>query len=82
LHLISITSWFISSSFEEVETLDLITLIEDLGDGLFTNEEISKRIIEILEVIDYKVHAPTVFDYSCVILKDLKIETLLNEKEI
>jgi len=71
LHIIGVTSMFLASKYEDIYPLKMKTVYEKIGHGKLEIATIKKLELEIMKVIDYKIHAPTVLDFLKVYLFDV-----------
>jgi hypothetical protein len=71
LHIIGVTSMFLASKYEDIYPLKMKTVYEKIGHGKLEVATIKKLELEIMKVIDYKIHAPVVLDFLKVYLFDV-----------
>jgi hypothetical protein len=64
LHLIGSVCIMIASKHEEKNTISLDSLISSICRNKFSKEEILEAEVQILSVIGFRVHLPTVFELS------------------
>jgi hypothetical protein len=76
LHIVGITSMFISSKYEEIYPMRLKIVYEKIAHKKLSVEEIKKKEIEILETLNYTISNSTVFDFLA--LTFFKIKPSLN----
>ena len=63
LHIIGVTSMFLASKYEDIYPLKMKTVFEKIGHSKLDVSVIKKLELDIMKVIDYKIHAPTVLDF-------------------
>lgn len=63
LHLIGVTSMFLASKYEDIYPLKMQTVFEKIGHEKLQVESIKKLELEIIKVINYRIHAPCVLDF-------------------
>jgi len=86
LHVIGVTTMFLASKYEDIYPLKMKTVFEKIGHGKLEINTIKKLELDIMKVIDYKIHAPTVLDFLKVYLYDvlgiaIESRTETNRKE-
>lgn len=62
---------FLASKYEDIYPLKMKTVFEKIGHGKLEIQVIKKLELDIMKVIDYKIHAPTVLDFLKVYLVDV-----------
>lgn len=72
LHLTGVTCMFVASKFEDIYPLKMKTVYEKIAHQKLEISKIKKLELELLDVIDYKIHAPTCLDF----LKTYLVEVL------
>ena len=72
LHVIGVTTMFLASKFEDIYPLKMKTVYEKIAHKKLEIERIKELELDIMKVIDYKIHAPTVLDF----LKNYLLEVL------
>ena len=79
IHLIGLTSMFISSKFQEIYPLSLKNFVKKIAHNMFTENDIKMMEKEILEDIDLEILVSTsVYDF----LKTYFYDFLYNNKEL
>lgn len=63
LHMIGVTSMFLASKYEDIYPLKMKTVFEKIGHGKLEIEQIKKVELEMMKVIHYRIHAPTILDF-------------------
>ena len=63
LHLVGVTSMFLASKYEDIFPLKMKTVFEKIGHGKLEIATIKKLELDIMKVINYRIHAPTVLDF-------------------
>ena len=71
LHVIGVTSMFIASKFEDIYPLKMKTVFEKIAHRKLEISRIKELELDILGVIHYKIHAPTVLDFLKVYLAEV-----------
>ena len=71
LHLIGICSIFIASKFCDMNPIRLNFLVEKIGHEKFSKEQIINMEEKILNVLEYDILKPTIFEFSTFFFKDL-----------
>ena len=71
LHLIGICSIFIASKFCDINPIRLNFLVEKIGHGKFSKEEIINMEEKILNVLQYDLLKPTIYEFSTFFFEDL-----------
>lgn len=75
LHIIGVTSMFVASKFEDIYPLKMKTVHEKIAHSKLEISKIKELELDIMKVIKYKIHAPTVLDFLKVyLLEALGIE--------
>jgi hypothetical protein len=75
LHITGVTSMFVASKFEDIYPLKMKTVYEKIAHQKIEISAIKALELDIMKVIQYKIHAPTVLDFLKVFLVQvLKIE--------
>ena len=83
LHLIGVTSMFLSSKFEDIYPLKMKTVFEKIGHQKLSIQEIKDLELDMMKVIKYKIHAPTVLDFLKVYLQEvLEVYNILHHFHI
>jgi len=72
LHIIGVTCMFIASKFEDIYPLKMKTVHEKIAHKKLEMHAIKMLELDILKVVKYKIHAPTVLDF----LKDYLVGAL------
>lgn len=68
LHLIGVSSMFVASKFEDIFPLKMKTVHEKIAHKKIEIASIKSLELEMMKVINYKIHAPTVLDFLKVFL--------------
>ena len=68
LHILGVTSMFVASKFEDIYPLKMRTVHEKIAHSKLEPSRIRALELDILRVIGYKIHAPTVLDFLKVYL--------------
>ena len=63
LHLLGVTSMFIASKFEDINPLRMKTVDEKISQKKIPVDQIKQKELDILRVVKYKIHAPTILDF-------------------
>ena len=71
LHIIGVTSMFLASKYEDIYPLKMKTVFEKIGHSKIEIGTIKKLELDIMKVIDYKIHVPTVLDFLKVYLLEV-----------
>ena len=71
LHLIGICSIFIASKFCDINPIRLKFLVEKIGHDKFSKEEIINMEEKILNVLQYDILKPTIYEFSTFFYEDL-----------
>lgn len=75
LHLTGVTCMFVASKFEDIYPLKMKTVFEKIAHQKLEISKIKKTELELLSIIDYKIHAPTCLDFLKTYLSEvLEIE--------
>lgn len=69
LHVIGVTSMFISSKYEDIYPLKMKMVYEKIAHKKLPIEKIKALEMDILKVINYRIPAPTSLDFLKVYLK-------------
>ena len=69
LHLIGVTSMFIASKYEDIYPLKMKMVFEKIAHKKLPIERIKSMEMDILKVINYRIPAPTSFEFIKVYLK-------------
>ena len=78
LHLTGVTCMFVASKFEDIYPLKMKTVFEKIAHQKLEISKIKNTELELLEVIDYKIHAPTCLDFLKVYLVEVLGIEILN----
>lgn len=68
LHVLGVTSMFVASKFEDIYPLKMKTVHEKIAHSKLDIEKIKTLELDIMRIIKYKIHAPTVLDFLKVYL--------------
>jgi len=71
LHLIGICSIFIASKFCDINPIRINFLIEKIGHGKFSKEQIIDMEEKILNVLKYDILKPTIYEFTTYFFEDL-----------
>lgn len=71
LHLIGICSIFIASKFCDMNPIRLNFLVEKIGHDKFSKEQIITMEEKILNVLEYDILKPTIFEFTTFFFEDL-----------
>jgi len=71
LHIIGVTSMFLASKYEDIYPLKMKTVFEKIGHSKLDINVIKKLELDIMKIIDYKIHVPTVLDFLKVYLVEV-----------
>ena len=71
LHLIGICSIFIASKFCDINPIRLKFLLEKIGHGKFTREQIIMMEEKILSTLQYDLLKPTIYEFTTFFFQDL-----------
>ena len=71
LHLIGVTSMFISSKYEDIYPLKMKMVYEKIAHKKLQIEKIKQQEIDILRVINYRIPVPTALDFLKYYLKEV-----------
>lgn len=63
LHCVGVTSMFIASKFEDINPLRMKTVDEKIAQKKIPVDKIKQQELEILKVVRYQIHAPTILDF-------------------
>ena len=69
LHLIGICSIFIASKFCDINPIRIKFLLEKIGHGKFNKEEIINMEEKILNVLQYDILKPTIYEFTTFFLR-------------
>jgi len=86
LHVLGVTSMFVASKFEDIYPLKMKTVHEKIAHSKLDVEKIKTLELEIMRIIKYKIHAPTVLDFLKVYLLEaldihIQSKTITKKKE-
>lgn len=86
LHILGVTSMFVASKFEDIYPLKMKTVHEKIAHSKLEPARIRSLELDILKVIGYKIHAPTVLDFLKVYLLEaldihVQSKTITKKKE-
>ena len=71
LHITGVTCMFMASKYEDIYPLKMKTVFEKIGHQKLDINTIKQLELDIVQTIDYKIHAPTVLDFLKVYLVDV-----------
>jgi len=63
LHILGVTSMFIASKFEDINPLRMKTVDEKISQKKIPIDQIKQKELDILRVVKYQIHAPTILDF-------------------
>jgi len=63
LHITGVTSMFLASKYEDIYPLKMSTVFEKIGHEKLPVETIKRIELDIIKVINYRIHAPCVLDF-------------------
>lgn len=63
LHVVGVTSMFVASKFEDINPLRMKTVDEKIAQKKIPVQKIKQQELEILKVVRYQIHAPTILDF-------------------
>lgn len=63
LHIIGVTSMFLASKYEDIYPLKMKTVFEKIVHERIAIKDIKMVEMDLLKVISYKIHAPTILDF-------------------
>jgi hypothetical protein len=81
LHVVGVTSMFIASKFEDIYPLKMKTVFEKIAHKKLEISRIKELELDILSLISYKIHAPTVLDFLKVYMAEVLGIEILNRTE-
>lgn len=71
LHIIGVTSMFIASKYEDIYPLKMKMVFEKIAHKKLPIEKIKSLEMDILHVINYRIPAPTSYEFLRVYLKEI-----------
>ena len=71
LHLIGVTSMFISSKYHDIRPLRLKTVQEKIAHGKLSCEEIKNKEDEISRFLNYSFGLPTIWDFITIFIEEI-----------
>jgi len=71
LHIIGVTSMFIASKYEDIYPLKMKVVYEKIAHKKLPIEKIKSLEMDILKVINYRIPAPTSYEFLKVYLKEV-----------
>ena len=71
LHIIGVTCMFIASKYEDIYPLKMKMVYEKIAHQKLAIEDIKSLELDILQVINYQIPAPTVLDFLRIYLKEV-----------
>ena len=81
LHLSGVTCMFIASKYEDIYPLKMKTVYDKIAHQKLEIKQIKNLELEMMRVIDYKIHAPTVLDFLKVYLVEVLGVEIKNRTE-
>jgi len=81
LHLCGVTCMFIASKYEDIYPLKMKTVYEKIAHQKLEIKAIKNLELEMMRIIDYKIHAPTVLDFLKVYLVEVLGVEIKNRTE-
>ena len=73
IHLIGLTSIFISSKVGDVVPLRMSHIVKNIGHNVFNSKTIIDKEIEIIKTIDFDLFTASTYDYLMIFFYDLKV---------
>ena len=79
LHLTGIACMMIASKCEEINFIKVDAFLETIGKNKFTKEDLLRRELEVLDIIQFKTYGPTIYDLlkCCFQVIDIKNDQLI-----
>ena len=74
LHIIGVTTMFLSNKYEEIYPIRLKTLHEKIAHRKLSIEEIKNKEAKILSDLAFDITGPTVFDFVQILLNEMSLE--------
>lgn len=71
LHITGVTAMFLGSKFEDIYPLKMKTVQEKIAHKKLQVQQIKMLELDMMQVIDYRIHAPTVLDFLKVYLLEV-----------
>lgn len=71
LHILGVTAMFISSKYEDIYPLKMKMVHEKIAHKKLPIEKIKTLEMDILKAINYRIPAPTSYDFLKVYLKEV-----------
>lgn len=71
LHIIGVTCMFVASKYEDIYPLKMKMVYEKIAHQKLAIEDIKSLELDILQVINYQIPAPTVLDFLRIYLKEV-----------
>ena len=71
LHLVGVTSMFISSKYHDIRPLRLKTVQEKIAHGKLTCEEIKSKEDQISRFLNYSFGLPTIWDFITIFIEEI-----------
>ena len=84
LHITGVTCMFIASKFEDIFPLKMKTVHEKIAHQKLQISKIKDLELDIMKVIKYQIHAPTILDFLKVYMTevlDVEIQSRTQTKE-
>ena len=81
LHIVGVTSMFVGSKYEDIFPLKMKTVHEKIVHERITIQAIKNQEMDMLQTINYKIHAPTTLDFLKVFLVDVLGIEIQNRQE-
>jgi Flp pilus assembly CpaF family ATPase len=69
LHMIGVTSMFISSKYEDIYPLKMKMVFEKIAHKKLSIEKIKAQEMDLLKAINYRIPAPTSYEFLKIYLK-------------
>jgi hypothetical protein len=63
LHIVGVTCMFVASKFEDINPLRMKTVDEKISQKKIPVENIKQMELDMLKVMKYQIHAPTILDF-------------------
>jgi hypothetical protein len=78
LHLLGVVSMFLSSKLEEIQTIKLKSIIEDICKFKFSKKEILKKEKDVCMVVGFALNMGTMHDYTVSLFSLLELPKYFN----
>lgn len=74
LHMTGVVAMFIATKYEDIIPLLMRTIVNKVGHGKFTKQQVNQKELEILRVLKFNLGAPTVLEHLERMSAELGIE--------